>query len=123
MARLRDSLAGARLAERRLIRREIHDGLGPSLAGLRFGVQGVQNLLRTDPEAAARLLDALQAELGERVDTVRELSHTCSHRCSTSSAWGPPWRSWPTAAATTGSTSTSRSPGSTRAVSCRRGSP
>ncbi|MFC6695992.1 sensor histidine kinase [Nocardioides daphniae] len=75
VARLRDSLAGARLAERRLIRREIHDGLGPSLAGLRFGVQGVQNLLRTDPEAAARLLDALQAELGERVDTVRELSH------------------------------------------------
>ena len=49
-------LASARLAERRVIRREIHDGLGPSLAGLRLGLRGARNLLDTDPAAAAELL-------------------------------------------------------------------
>lgn len=75
VARLRARLADARLAERRLVRREIHDGLGPSLSGLRLGLQGAQNLLARDPAAAARLLEALQVELAERVDAVRELSH------------------------------------------------
>ncbi|MGN0062762.1 MAG: sensor histidine kinase [Nocardioides sp.] len=75
VVRLRGDLSQARLAERRLIRREIHDGLGPSLAGLRLGLQGVQNLLTRDPKAATALLEALQIEVDERVVAVRELSH------------------------------------------------
>ena len=72
----RDRLARARLEERRVIRREIHDGLGPSLAGLRLGLQGARNLLATDPVAAAELLSTLQAELDQRVSDVRSLSHS-----------------------------------------------
>ncbi|SEE31996.1 sensor histidine kinase [Jiangella alba] len=72
---LRDRVATARLEERRVIRREIHDGLGPSLAGLRLGLQGARNLLDTDVAAGKRLLSALQAELDQRVDAVRTLSH------------------------------------------------
>ncbi|SDS23785.1 histidine kinase [Jiangella sp. DSM 45060] len=72
---LRDRVATARLEERRVIRREIHDGLGPSLAGLRLGLQGARNLLDTDVAAGKRLLGALQAELDQRVDAVRTLSH------------------------------------------------
>ena len=72
----RDRLARARLEERRVIRREIHDGLGPSLAGLRLGLQGARNLLATDPAAAAALLATLQAELDQRVSDVRSLSHS-----------------------------------------------
>ncbi len=68
-------LSRARLAERRVIRREIHDGLGPSLAGLRLGLQGARNLLNTDVAAAAELLSTLQAELDQRVADVRTLSH------------------------------------------------
>ncbi|WP_148573081.1 sensor histidine kinase [Nocardioides caldifontis] len=75
VAAARDRLSRARLEERRLIRREIHDGLGPSLAGLRLGLQGVRNLLATDPAAAEQLLGALQEELDQRVDEVRSLSH------------------------------------------------
>ncbi|WP_204163900.1 sensor histidine kinase [Nocardioides solisilvae] len=75
VADLRRRLALARVAERRLIRREVHDGLGPSLAGLRLGLQGVRNLLDTDPDGARELLDVLGAELDERVVAVRELSH------------------------------------------------
>ena len=74
--RTRDRLARARLEERRIIRREIHDGLGPSLAGLRLGLQGARNLLATDPGAAGELLATLQSELDQRVDDVRTLSHS-----------------------------------------------
>ncbi|KGN34279.1 histidine kinase [Knoellia sinensis KCTC 19936] len=71
----RTRLARARLEERRVIRREIHDGLGPSLAGLRLGLQGARNLMASDPEAATELLATLQAELDQRVQDVRTLSH------------------------------------------------
>jgi signal transduction histidine kinase len=70
----RDRLTSARLEERRVIRRELHDGLGPSLAGIRLGLQGARNLVDRDPEAAAELLATLQAELDQRVDDVRSLS-------------------------------------------------
>ena len=71
----RARLSRARLEERRVIRREIHDGLGPSLAGLRLGLQGARNLMATDPPAAAALLTTLQSELDQRVSDVRTLSH------------------------------------------------
>jgi signal transduction histidine kinase len=73
-ARLR--LTQARLEERRVIRREIHDELGPSLAGLRLGLQGARNLLGHDDEAVARILEELQADLDQRVAQVRTLSHS-----------------------------------------------
>ncbi|GAB2698910.1 sensor histidine kinase [Thalassiella azotivora] len=70
----RARLTSARLEERRVIRRELHDGLGPSLAGLRLGLQGARNLVERDPGSAVDLLAALQAELDQRVDDVRTLS-------------------------------------------------
>ncbi|MGW0045359.1 sensor histidine kinase [Rhodococcus sp. NPDC003348] len=72
----RDRLSTVRLEERRVIRRELHDGLGPSLAGIRLGLQGVRNLLGVDPDAAARLLDSLQQQLDHQVEGVRSLSRT-----------------------------------------------
>ncbi|MET3960716.1 signal transduction histidine kinase [Marmoricola sp. OAE513] len=72
----RARLTRARLEERRVIRREIHDGLGPSLAGLRLGLQGARNLLGRDDAAAAKILEQLQADLDQRVDEVRTLSHS-----------------------------------------------
>jgi signal transduction histidine kinase len=71
----RTRLTRARLEERKVIRREIHDGLGPSLAGLRLGLQGARNLLGRDDAAAARILEQLQQDLDERVAEVRTLSH------------------------------------------------
>ncbi|MFF0818035.1 histidine kinase [Rhodococcus sp. NPDC003318] len=72
----RERLSTVRLEERRVIRRELHDGLGPSLAGIRLGLQGVRNLLAVDPDAAARLLDSLQQQLDHQIDGVRSLSRT-----------------------------------------------
>ncbi|WP_459645625.1 sensor histidine kinase [Kineococcus sp. NUM-3379] len=72
----RERLTSVRLEERRVIRRELHDGLGPSLAGLRLGLQGARNLVARDPAAADALLAALQGELDSRVDDVRQLSRS-----------------------------------------------
>ncbi|MCK8671772.1 sensor histidine kinase [Rhodococcus sp. HM1] len=70
----RHQLREARLEERRTIRRELHDGLGPSLAGIRLGLQGARNLAGTDPKGALELIDALLRELDHQVEGVRELS-------------------------------------------------
>ncbi|WP_157805111.1 histidine kinase [Mumia flava] len=72
----RERLTTARLQERRVIRRELHDGLGPWLAGLRLGMQGVRNTVRTDADLADTLLDGLLDELDQRIADVRELSHS-----------------------------------------------
>jgi signal transduction histidine kinase len=72
---MRERLAAVRLHERRVIRREIHDGLGPSLAGIRLGLQGARNLLVSDPEAGRELLTKLQDEVDAATIGVRSLSH------------------------------------------------
>ncbi|MGN6300524.1 MAG: sensor histidine kinase [Angustibacter sp.] len=72
----RERLTTVRLQERRVIRRELHDGLGPSLAGIRLGLQAARNLVGTDPAAAAELLATLQGELDHRVEDVRQLSRS-----------------------------------------------
>ncbi|GAA3393509.1 sensor histidine kinase [Cryptosporangium minutisporangium] len=76
LADARQRLTSVRLEERRVIRRELHDGLGPSLAGIRLGLQGAQNLIGRDPHAAGTLLAALQDELDGRVNDVRTLSRS-----------------------------------------------
>jgi signal transduction histidine kinase len=72
----RERLTSVRLEERRVIRRELHDGLGPSLAGIRLGLEAVRNLLDRDPAAAGDLLARLQEELDQRADDVRMLSRS-----------------------------------------------
>jgi signal transduction histidine kinase len=42
----RGDLIALRAAERRAVRRELHDGLGPSLAGIGYGLAAVENLNR-----------------------------------------------------------------------------
>lgn len=76
VAQARDAATRARLAERRVIRRELHDGIGPWLAGLRLGLQGARNTLHTAPETADAVLAALQAEVVQRVQDVRLLSRS-----------------------------------------------
>lgn len=76
VVRARDAATRARLAERQLIRRELHDGIGPWLSGLRLGLQGARNGLRSDPAAADAVLAALQREVAQRVEDVRLLSRS-----------------------------------------------
>jgi signal transduction histidine kinase len=72
----RDRLTRARLQERRVIRRELHDGLGPWLAGLRLGLRGVANTVQRDPASAVTMLSALQGELDQRIEDVRSVARS-----------------------------------------------
>ncbi|VTR77102.1 putative sensor histidine kinase NarS [Cellulomonas hominis] len=80
LERARDAATSARLRERRVVRRELHDGLGPWLSGVRLGLQGAVNLLDTGTPAGAaaarEALQALGAEAERRVEDVRDLARS-----------------------------------------------
>jgi len=63
----------AREEERRRLRRDLHDGLGPQLTGIVYTADAVRNLVASDPAAAARLVDDLGLEARTAIASVREL--------------------------------------------------
>ncbi|MGY1699992.1 histidine kinase [Geodermatophilus sp. SYSU D00766] len=65
LERERDRVLTATHAERDRIRRDLHDGLGPSLAGVGLGVQAVQARLGEGADPSTR---ALLARMREEVD-------------------------------------------------------
>jgi signal transduction histidine kinase len=71
--RSRAALVTTRADERRRLRRDLHDGLGPGLAGIAFGLGAARNRLRDDPDAADALLERLQAQARGAVGEVRGL--------------------------------------------------
>ena len=69
----RESLVIAREEERRRIRRDLHDGLGPALAGVAFGLDAARNTLSRDPAAVDASLAELKSELQASIADVRRL--------------------------------------------------
>jgi signal transduction histidine kinase len=69
-------LGEVRHEERRLLRRELHDGLGPSLAGVGLGLAAARSKLTHDVPGALHLLTELEAELCRRTDDVRLLARS-----------------------------------------------
>ena len=68
-------LAEVRDEERRALRRDLHDGLGPALSGIGLGLSATRNLLTRDPHRADELLKRLITELTSRAEDVRDLAH------------------------------------------------
>ena len=73
LVRSRERLVLAREEERRRLRRDIHDGLGPSLASIGLRAEASAELLTTDPEAARRLLGELSDEVQTTLVDIRRL--------------------------------------------------
>ncbi|OUZ11700.1 hypothetical protein BHE97_04120 [Aeromicrobium sp. PE09-221] len=73
LERARADLVASRANERRSVRRELHDGLGPSLAGIGFGLAAAENLAARRPEKAGELLAELAEDLDRRIRDVRTL--------------------------------------------------
>jgi signal transduction histidine kinase len=69
----RERLVLAREEERRRIRRDLHDELGPSLASQTFKLDAALDLLETDPQAAATLLQSLKIHNQALVGDIRRL--------------------------------------------------
>ncbi len=73
LQRSRERLVTAREEERRRLRRDLHDGLGPMLAGFSLQIGAIRNLLERDPAAADGLLTELGTEAETAVGSVRRL--------------------------------------------------
>ena len=71
----RAGTATAREEERRRLRRDLHDGLGPALAAVALQAETARDLVEQDPSAAVALLDRLVPRLNEAVRDVRTLVH------------------------------------------------
>ena len=61
--------------ERRRISRDLHDGLGPSLAAVGNRLRACQHILRTEPERAENELEEMERGLRGHVQEVRQLIH------------------------------------------------
>ena len=70
----RAQLVLGREEERRSLRRDLHDGLGPTLAGLALRVDAMS--AATTPDDAAAHLAALKFDLGQAIDEIRRIAHS-----------------------------------------------
>ncbi|QDY11509.1 sensor histidine kinase [Micromonospora sp. HM134] len=69
----RERLVTAREEERRRLRRDLHDGLGPTLAGMSMQVRAARKLAAVDQARLARILDGLADDLLTCTGEVRQL--------------------------------------------------
>ncbi|MEP9381815.1 histidine kinase [Nocardioides sp. KR10-350] len=71
--RARRRVTNATLAERDRLRRDLHDGLGPSLSGIALGLEAAGGLVGSEPDAAAEILARTRAEAEVAVREVRRV--------------------------------------------------
>jgi signal transduction histidine kinase len=69
----REQIIAAREEERRRLRRELHDGLGPTLTGIAFAADAAANTIDDDPEQSQRLLTTLRKDTRAALADVRRL--------------------------------------------------
>jgi signal transduction histidine kinase len=69
----RERLVTAREEERRRLRRDLHDGLGPALASMTLKLDAARNLLVRDPSAADALLVNLKKQTQTSLADIRRL--------------------------------------------------
>jgi two-component system NarL family sensor kinase len=69
----RERIVAAREEERRRLRRELHDGLGPTLTGIAFAADAAANTIDADPEQSQQLLTTLRRDTRAALADVRRL--------------------------------------------------
>ena len=72
---IREQLVTAREEERRRLRRDLHDSLGPSLGAVTLRIETARNLASRNPAEADRLLELATADVAAVLADVRRLVH------------------------------------------------
>jgi signal transduction histidine kinase len=69
----RERLVTAQEEERRRLRRDLHDGVGPTLASLSQRIDTASEFVKSDPEKSVQLLKELKVQVKETVSEIRRL--------------------------------------------------
>jgi signal transduction histidine kinase len=73
LQRSRERLVTAREEERRRLRRDLHDGVGPTLASLTQRLDTAADLVNTDPQETVELIKELKGQVKGSVAEIRRL--------------------------------------------------
>jgi signal transduction histidine kinase len=73
LQRSREKLVAAQEEERRRLRRDLHDGVGPTLASLSQRIDTAADLVSTNPQASVELLKDLKGQVKNTVAEIRRL--------------------------------------------------
>jgi signal transduction histidine kinase len=74
LQRSRERIVAAREEERRRLRYALHDGVGPTLAGIALEIESARSLLHRDPDAALATIADLRTEARGAIAEVRRLA-------------------------------------------------
>ncbi len=69
----RHRLVSAKEEERRRLRRDLHDGLGPTLAAVGLKLDAARSLVTRRPEEATQVLAAVRDDIHRTIDDIRRL--------------------------------------------------
>ena len=75
LRRSRERVVSTAQEERRRMHRDLHDGLGPTLAAIALGLDRARRQVGVDPEEAKQTLAEIRAQTLEAIDSVRQLSY------------------------------------------------
>jgi signal transduction histidine kinase len=74
LTRSREKIVAAREDERRKLRRDLHDGLAPTLAAVGLKLDLARGSVRTDPTKAEETIDDIRREVREVIADIRRMS-------------------------------------------------
>jgi signal transduction histidine kinase len=74
LRRSREELVATREEERRRLRRDLHDELGPALAGSLMKLGAARSLMASEPARAGELLDDLEGDARGMIDEIRRMA-------------------------------------------------
>ncbi|NDJ76126.1 MAG: sensor histidine kinase [Chloroflexi bacterium] len=75
LQRSREQIVTTREEERRRLRRDLHDGLGPVLAAMSFRLDAIHNFIENDSDQARNLTVELKAQVQSSLAEIRRIAY------------------------------------------------